>query len=78
MSGGDLDIPAIFWWRKIPGAPTGIVSGTGGNLGRTTDHPYILAGQLSHRIDFDSGRTRTHSGEGRVVVTHGGPVHDRA
>jgi hypothetical protein len=29
----------LYWWRKTQGAPSGIISGTSGHLGRTTDLP---------------------------------------
>jgi hypothetical protein len=30
---------SFYWWRKTPGAPPGIISGTSGHLGRTTNLP---------------------------------------
>jgi hypothetical protein len=30
---------SFYWWRKTPGAPQGIISGTSGHPGRTTDLP---------------------------------------
>jgi hypothetical protein len=33
------DFFQLYWWRKTPGAPPGIISGTSGHPGRTTDLP---------------------------------------
>jgi hypothetical protein len=38
----------LYWWRKTPGAPPGIISGTSGHLGRTTDIPLASWMASSH------------------------------
>jgi hypothetical protein len=57
---------SFYWWRKTPGTPQGIISGTAGTR---VEPPTFRkpAGWLPHMKDFDPSKNQTYSGEGPVI-----------
>jgi hypothetical protein len=53
---------SFYWWKKTPGAPPGIISGTSEHLDWTTTFRKP-AGWLPHMKDFYLSEDRTYSGD---------------